>query len=145
MKWEASTGSNPEFIQMSDGNPTQLCLHIHLESCGSKPLDFVVHVGFHSPFPLHLLCFWELWEQFGLEPTSLFFARLYPLRTPVCTLSHKCPETQFNTVTRWWMCASTTPAQLQWWLIVHGFALHPCSLFYSLLHTHTHTTNPVPV
>lgn len=85
---------------MSDGNPTQLCLHIHSGSFGSKPSDFLVHVGFRSPFTLHLLYFGGLWERFGREPASLLL--------PVYTLSglqrtrstHQRTGTQFNTVTQ---------------------------------------------
>lgn len=99
---------------MSDGNPTLLCLRIHSGSFGSEPFDFLLHVGFQSPFPLHLLYFGELWERFGPEPTSLLFACLYPLWTPKYTLTHTCTEIQFTQSYGDECVVLQVPAQLLW-------------------------------
>lgn len=64
---------------------------------GSKPFDFLVHsLSIFCPF-FSIDCFWELWEHFGLEPTSLRFARLYPLKNPMHTVRPK-KVLQANTV-----------------------------------------------
>lgn len=61
---------------MSDGNPTQLCLHIHSGSFGSKLLDFLVHFGFYSP------SIYSIFESFGsdldLNPRTLVFEEFIP-------------------------------------------------------------------
>lgn len=75
---------------MSDGNPAQLCLYVYTvlqEHLASN--NWIIFCPYWIVFFLHLHYFRELWEQFRFEHMHIALKSLYPLSTPLYTLTNR--------------------------------------------------------